>query len=250
MSNPNENRGHSDLVDEAQWRRLASRKIFFGHQSVGDDILRGIRELDASSSRGFLNIVSSDDPASVAGPALVEWHIGRNGDPASKDAAFRQILDKGFGQQGGVAIYKYCFVDLGCGVQPEALFRAYRENARSLLDRYPNLVLVHTTIPLTTVEPGWKAWAKRRLRRPVERDTAAERHHFNQLLRAEYSESQPIFDLAAAESMRPDGGREYFLMGGEKVDTLVPAYTYDGGHLNGAGQYAAARELLLTLASL
>lgn len=248
MSTASHNNRSISAINSTQWQKVASLKIFFGHQSVGDNLLAGLRELQAGYSSHPINVISSDDPASIAGPALIDWHIGQNGDPSSKDAAFREILDKGFGRQAGVAFYKYCFVDIGR--EPDSLFRAYSENTSLLRARYPNLVFVHVTIPLTTVEPEWKAWTKRKLGRQVERDTAVARHHFNQLLRTRYRGNEPIFDLAGAESTQSDGTRSFFVAGGEKVETLAAQYTSDGGHLNHAGQRATATKLILALAQL
>ena len=98
-------------LSDAQVRSLLSKKIFFGHQSVGANIVQGIADLMATDSRLTLILVSSSDPASVEGAAFVEAAIGANGDPVSKDTAFAAIVNNSFGVQGGVAMYKYCFVD-------------------------------------------------------------------------------------------------------------------------------------------
>ncbi|HZU08349.1 MAG TPA: SGNH/GDSL hydrolase family protein [Pseudacidobacterium sp.] len=238
----------SQMISESQWSRIEGLRIYFGHQSVGENILDGIRDIEKQSHRNSLRIVSSDDPSSIEGPALIESHVGRNGDPTSKNIAFRDILDKGFGAQGGIALYKYCFVDIRPETDVAKMFAEYRDNMRDLRSRYPRLTIVHVTIPLTTVEPGWKAVLKNLLGRPTERAIAEKRHQFNQLLRQEYAGKEPIFDLAEAESTLPDGSRAYFISRGERIYTLAPEYTYDGGHLNESGRNVTALRLLQTLA--
>jgi hypothetical protein len=238
------------MTSEIQWSKLASQRIYFGHQSVGENILDGIRDIEKQSHQNSLRIVSSDDPASIEGPALIESHVGHNGDPASKNAAFHSVLDRGFGKQGGIALYKYCFVDVRPETNVSKMFADYRDNMRDLRARYPQLTIVHVTIPLTTVEPGWKAFLKNLLGRPTERAVAEKRHQFNQLLREEYAGKEPVFDLAEAESTLPDGSRVFFTSHGEKIYTLAPEYTYDGGHLNQAGRQAVALRLLQTLGEL
>jgi hypothetical protein len=238
------------MISATQWSRLESLRIYFGHQSVGENVLDGVRDLEKQSHRNSLRIVASDNPAAVEGPAIIESHVGRNGDPASKNVAFREALDKGFGNQGGIALYKYCFVDVRPDTDVPRMFADYHDNMRDLHARYPGLTIVHATIPLTTVEPGWKAAIKGLLGRPTERALAEKRHQFNLLLRQEYSGKEPIFDLAEAESTLPSGARVYYTTHGEKIYTLAPEYTYDGGHLNGAGRQAVAKRLLETLASL
>lgn len=236
------------MISETQWKKLESLRIYFGHQSVGENILDGVRDIEKQAHRNNLHIISSEDPHRVPGPAWMESHIGRNGDPESKNLAFRDIIEKGFGEQGGIALYKYCFVDIRPETDINKMFADYRENMRMLAARYPQLTLIHVTIPLTTVEPSWKAWLKNLLGRPTERAIAEKRHHFNQLLRQEYAGKQPLFDLAEAESTLPDGSRVYFISHGEKIYTLAPEYTYDGGHLNEEGRQVVARKLLETLA--
>jgi hypothetical protein len=59
-----------------------------------------------------------------------------------------------------------------------------------------------------------------------------------------------VFDLAAIESTRPDGGRETFEVEGRQVPALVPAYTDDGGHLNGPAAERVARQLVALLATV
>ncbi len=82
------------LLTDQQIRSLASKRIFFGHQSVGDNILQGIRDLKASDPRLTLNLVSSADPETISGPAFIETHIGVNRNPDSKNDAFYAICRK------------------------------------------------------------------------------------------------------------------------------------------------------------
>lgn len=70
------------------------------------------------------------------------------------------------------------------------------------------------------------------------------------MLRAEYEDKEPIFDLAAIESMSPGGKREIFEKDGSTFYSLAPAYTDDGGHLNEIGSKIVASELLYFLANL
>ena len=237
-------------LSDQQIARLEERKIFFGHQSVGDNILQGIRDLIADDPRLKLKIVNSSDPESVPGPALVESHIGENGNPQSKDEVLATILSKGMGKQGGIAMYKYCFVDIDASTDVRQMFYHYRSGIDALKLKYPSLKIVHITVPLMTVEPAMKAWIKSLLGRPTARDADAKRNAFNDLLRQTYTGIDPIFDLAEVESTHADGSRSFFLLGNEKIYTLAPEFTTDGGHLNERGRRVAAERLLLVLAGL
>jgi hypothetical protein len=245
-------------LGDAQWRAIAAKRIYFGHQSVGANILDGIRQLAAGHPGAALRIVSSRDPAAVSGPALIESPVGENGNPRSKDADFVAAMERGFGQAGGVAMYKYCYVDTDAATNPDQLFAAYQRTAASLRAKYPQLTLVHITLPLTSLtaaaEPPLKRFAKQALGRPTNQDWAAAqnaiRHQYNTSLRAAYLGKAPVFDLARLESTHADGTRCTVTAGGRTVECLAPEWTDDGGHLNAAAQYMVARELLALLAAV
>jgi hypothetical protein len=65
------------MLNDLQIARLMSKKILFGHQSVGNNILKGITDLTSADPRLKLNIVRSSDPQLIAGPALVEFSVGQ-----------------------------------------------------------------------------------------------------------------------------------------------------------------------------
>jgi len=235
------------VLSDEQVARIASQKVFFGHQSVGNNIVQGIRELASSDPRLKINIVKSADPQSVTMPAFVEFEIGQNGDPQSKDDSFDRILAKGMGAQGGIAMYKYCYVDFDAGTDVGRMFEKYRAEIGALKAKYPALQIVHITVPLTIAELAPKAWIKSVLGKTTSQDLDVKRNQFNRLLRQTYADSDPIFDLAKVESTHRDGSRSYFTRGGEIIYTLAAEYASDGGHLNEAGRRAAAAELLQVL---
>jgi hypothetical protein len=241
-----------DLTGE-QRARLSSRKIFFGHQSVGADILSGIKELAVGDSTVVLRVVRSAEPASISGPALVESPIGTNGDPSSKAKAFAAALARGVGSDqgvGGVAMYKYCYLDFDASTDVPKIFREYREGIDRLKAANPGLTIVHITVPLTSGEAPARALIKRILGKPTVLDANAKRNQFNALLRQTYRSREPLFDLAALESTLADGTRSFAARGADTVYTLATEYTDDGGHLNARGRRHVAVSFLDLLASL
>lgn len=225
---------------------IATSRIYFGHQSVGANVLDGVRELSSAQPASPLAIVRTRDVDSVAGPALVEFTIGENGDPSSKARDFASVLDQKRGPTPGIAMFKYCYLDITPDTDVGRLFAAHRDSVRALQARHPELTFVHVTAPLTTLEPAPKLLVKRLLGKPTSRDVNRKRNEFNALLRREF-QGEPIFDLARIESSRADGSRTLFVAGGDTVYTLAPELTDDGGHLNAAGRRAAAMELLSVL---
>lgn len=238
------------MLSDQQISNLGAQKVFFGHQSVGENIIQGIRDLGIQNPRLKLNIVASDSPEKIAGPAFVESHIGKNEEPRTKDKAFHEIIDKGLGSQGGIAMYKYCYIDINHGTDVQRMFDHYRSNIADLKQKYPKLKIIHVTVPLTTVEVTIKSWVKTILGRDASREANYKRNLFNKLLRQSYANTDPIYDLADIESTHTDGSRSFFMRGNDKIFTLVPEFTTDGGHLNEIGRRIAADRLLLLIAAM
>jgi lysophospholipase L1-like esterase len=232
-----------------RWARLNETRVFFGHQSVGANILAGVSEIMAEDSTLRLSVARVDDPSSVIGPALLEAKIGENGDHRSKATAFEAALRNGMGQDGGIALFKYCYLDVHHGTDVDAMFANYVQTIETLRRTRPEITVVHVTLPLTRDESPLRRLAKTALRKPGGRDLNAKRNRYNELLRQRYA-GEPLFDLARVQSTLPDGSRTSFSHDGGTAFTLAPEYTHDGGHLNEAGRRAAALELLKVLAQV
>lgn len=232
-----------------EWERLSTRRIFFGHQSVGENIISGVRQLASDDGSARLRIVEAARPADVDGAALVHASIGRNYEPSSKNEAFLVALAR---SAPDIALYKYCYVDVCATTDVEAMFADYVRTIDEAQAMHPRLEMVHVTVPLTTGRPAGRARAaiKRMLGRAESAEAAnnVRRERYNALLRSRYAGRAPIFDLAEIESTRSDGTRSTFMSGSERAYTLAAELTTDGGHLNPAGQRAAALGLLHVLA--
>lgn len=226
---------------------LATRRIYFGHQSVGADLVAGVDMLLGDRADARLNLVQTRDLAVVSGPALVHFLVGRNEDPASKNRDFLRVLDARPAADHGIALLKYCFVDVNGAEDARSIFDGYRRTIDEVHRRHPDLTVVHVTMPLTTVESAAKSRVKHWMGRRSARDLARKRQEYNQLLRAAYAGREPVFDLADVESRRADGSRTFFIASGDTIFTLAPEYTSDGGHLNAVGRRVAAGQLLAVL---
>ncbi|MHB1170539.1 MAG: hypothetical protein ACYC28_14780 [Longimicrobiales bacterium] len=240
-----------DEISAAQWKRLASRPVFFGHQSVGRDLLAGIQRVLNERPEIGLTLVNIDGAVPGKRPAFYEANIGANREPATKADAFEAMLHDGFGARAGaIAMLKYCYVDVQPGTDPDSLFNDYARRADALRASFPGLTLVHVTIPLKSMPTGAAEWVKTRIGAPTQTVLNAKRNRYNDLLREHYRGTEPIFDLALLESTRSDGARRFSELKGEPVFGLAPEWTHDGGHLNEVAQRRFAAELLVTLALL
>jgi hypothetical protein len=221
-------------------------RIYFGHQSVGRNILDGVERLSQQAKAPVTIVAVGSNPAADAW--FAESYLGRNGEPASKCDAFREELDRLDGRVD-IALMKFCFVDFDGEIQPGDVFQKYSSTIEGLKQRYSGVVFVHATAPLHVSGSGVKQWIRDALGRgDVSRPANLKRAEFNDLLRKRYKD-EPIFDIAAVESTESGGGRRSFTMGGRTAYSLAPEYSSDGGHLNAAGSAVAARELLRTLAA-
>lgn len=231
---------------------LAGRRVLFGHQSVGGNILDGLRVLLRRSGRE-LPIVEpppADGAARFDGAesgVLVHAKVGRNADPQSKLDAFRELADAV--PQVDVALMKLCYVDFDERTDADALFTSYHDTLTDLARRHPSTAFVAVTAPLRQTPSGPGVLVRALLGRPNrgKRENLI-RHRFNERIRRAYPGTR-LFDLAALEATRPDGRRESFRYQGQPGEGLTSAYTDDGGHLNEAGREIAARAFVRSLAA-
>ena len=238
-------------IDAAEWEALASRRIFFGHQSVGRDIMLGVQRVLKEHPEIGLRVVTSDDPSQVEGPAFIEARIGKNREPETKANAFEAIVENGLADgSGAVAMLNYCYVDILPETDPDALFEDYARRIESLRQRHPELLFVHITLPLHTAPEGLMERIRTRLGRNTQTALNIKRNRYNDLLRERYEGVDPLFDLAKIQSTRADGTRAYTRYRGQNVYMLAPEWTYDGGHLNEEAQVRIAERFLAFLARL
>lgn len=238
-------------IPTAHRESLSRNHIFFGHQSVGVNILSGIQALSRQGEFTLDVVEARSADACPDHPALVHAAIGKNLDPISKIRDFAAVMRGGLGAQTDIAFLKFCYVDFESGSRLAEVFSEYKSTMATLEAEFPRTTFVHVTSPLTVVQSGAKALLKSVLGKKPSGITAnMARHQFNQLLRQEYQGKAPLFDLAALESTYPDGSRAVFEEGGRSYPKLIDAYSSDGGHLNENGARWIAAHLVAFLATL
>lgn len=243
--------GTGPMDDNALLRDFSAiqgKRILFGHQSVGGNIIDGLRDLTKGRTEIRFTIVDLQKNPHPSGPYFGEIRVGKNGDPDSKCDAFTRTVDTLLGDSLEIALMKFCYVDFERETDVKGMFSRYTATIDSLRRSAPAVTFVHATVPLTVRTPGWKKFLKRVLGKDESSDLLnRKRQEFNELLRSRYA-NEPLFDLAAVESTYPDGSREEFTQDGAAVYALIGALSDDGSHLNKSGRDAAARELVRVLA--
>jgi len=226
---------------------VAGKGLWFGHQSVGLNLLSGTQRLLDRNWGEEPVILATSDPARMGPGVLAEVGLGENYFPVGKIDAFQAAMGSGAPVQVGdkvdVAMMKFCFVDFydSAGYwatgSVAALFARYQAAVAAVRAAHPGLTVVHFTVPLVHVDeypyPG-----------------NDRREAFSALVRSTYGGGEPVFDLARLESTRADGVTR--CTDASQVPALCPEWARPGddGHLGVAGQDMASHALVYFLAAL
>ena len=248
------NYGDLKNISAAQWESISKKKIFFGHQSVGRNIVEGMKDVLKDYPQVKITIINSDKPQDLIPGIFEHSEIGRNEDPESKINGFSKLVRLGIGNNADIAFFKFCYVDITASTNAEALFKNYQETMEQLKKEYPDVKFIHFTVPLLR-QPGKsiKSSIKKFLGRGdgfFDNSHNIARNRYNELLKSAYEGREPVFDLARLEAISPDKTLSFFNDQGKQILSLCPEYTEDGGHLNAVGRKAVAEQLLVFLAGL
>ena len=243
-----------DDVPQEYWVKLAEKKIFFGHKSVGYNIIEGIEDILNERGQIKLNIVEARDLAKFDMPIFAHSQVGMNTDPVSKIEDFTSIMDAGVGNKVDIAFFKFCYVDVMRDSDPQKIFNRYSTAIEDMQRRYPQTKFLHVTVPICSAPKGAKRNLKHSIKlligKPGVLDDNMMRLRYNKYLNDAYCETESVFDLALIESIRASGFRCYAEKGVERVYVMAPEYTDDGGHLNALGRRRVAEQLLVILAEV
>lgn len=223
-------------VSDGELERAADQRVFFGHMSVGNNIISGMRSVYAEHGVAPPRFVEADVgevPGVGEGGAFVHTLIGENRHPYRKLDNFEAMLRAGLAEQVDVALVKFCYIDLRWDSDVDRLFDEYKQTMDELEADYPDVRFVHVTAPLTTGPYG----IKDHIKQVIGRNDNANRERYNERLREVYGDGQ-LLDLAALEGTAPDGTRKGELYGG---------YSSDGAHLNETGASLAAVQFVKML---
>jgi lysophospholipase L1-like esterase len=226
---------------------LASQRILFGHQSVGDNLIDGLRLL-AQEAQTPLNLQEVQSASQLTANAFAHTYVAENTQTLKKLSSFEQAMSAP-APGLNLALMKFCYVDITAQTDVKHLFAQYQQTVAKIKARQPGIKVVHVTTPLTTVQTGWKATLKTLMgKAPYGVLENLKREEYNQLLRQAYGSREPLFDLARAESHTADGKAHTIEWKSQAVPALVPQYSSDGEHLNAEGQRVVARAMVSALA--
>lgn len=228
--------------------QVAGLKIYFGHRSVGNNILGGIEQWEQETGVS-LKKVESKDFSSLGDASIVHFGVGSNSDPRSKIDEFVALVDQIPNEGAPVAFFKLCYVDITGDTDIDPLYEYYKERMLHLKENYPHIRFMISTVPLMGLQKGIKAVVKKILgRQPTGVLGNIKRNEFNERLIKDFRGVMPVFDLGGIESTRPDGTIETYSFKGKEYACMYKDYTYDYGHLTELGAKTLSYNLLAFLA--
>lgn len=246
----------ASAITTAKLTAVARTRVFFGHQSVGMNVLDAVPAVYADHGVSAPPIEQGRAEAGPNGGFIAHKSIDEGVIDAGKTALedFDRTMRGGMGRQVDVALMNFCWGDVFSDTDVDALFARYRDTMAALERDFPNVTFIHVTVPLTT-EPGrflfteLKTWVKTLIGR---RDVFSQRanvlrERLNALIRGEYA-GRHLFDLAAIESTKPDGTRVSGRYDDQGYFALYDGYASDMAFLNAVGAKIAATAFLEAIA--
>lgn len=249
-----ESKVEAPMGDDAAIKRdlesLATARVFFGHQSVGMDIIEGVRDLASKTGVTGITVVQVGKDSLPDGSYLAHAFVGENDKPDRKCDDFHAMVKDLSAKGLDVAVLKFCYADIRNTRNIAEMFDYYKQTLASLEKEFPSVAFVHTTVPVTRRSVWWKRTARAVLGKEDPWDVGStNRYEYNERVHSEYR-GTPLIDIARVESTRPDGSRATFEYKGKPAFELLEELTYDGGHLNEVGRQVVAREFIRVLADV
>ena len=236
-------------IPQPKWDNLVRQKIYFGHQSVGYNMIDGIEAILNENPNIKLNIKKGKNIDLFNIPIFAHDNNGSNRDTKAKIDDFCNTLKNGLGNTVDIAGFKFCYVDIENDSDIKGIFDYYKMKMNEISLKFPKVKIIHFTVPIKSLQAGPKGFIKKLLGKDIGIKDNMARLYFNELLVNEYKDHF-IFDLAEAESTYSDGSREYSEVDGKTIFTMIPAYTNDGGHLSKKGKLIIGSDLLIFLTNL
>jgi len=235
-------------LNKRTFDKLAPKRIYFGHMSVGNNIMEGVQDILRDNQNTGLTVLETETiPVDRTG-LFTHSPIGDNWHPLKKIDNFAEKINDGIGGKADIAFFKFCYIDMMADQDAEKVFETYKGAMENLKQQFPETAFVHVTVPLTVVQTGWKVPIKRLIgRTPGGYLDNINRNRYNKMLHAAYAGKEPIFDLADVEATTPQGAKTTFELEGQTYSSLYPDYASDGRHLNEQGRRHVAEKLLLFL---
>lgn len=249
-----------DRVGETCWADLRGKRVYFAHEELGGEIVKGVETVLARKSELGLQVFSyrgqereakgrerrgAGEATAFDKPGVFHATIGHDGEPEDKIDAFEEFLLSSGADKIDVAVLKLSCADIGRSTDVNRVLDRYTQAVESIRRARPKLEIIHCTAPLREADHGAKAAVKKMV--GVGTDAAnANRGRYNDLLRKRF-DGEIVLDLARAESRRLDGTEEVVVVKNERWPALAAEFGKGPHELTEAGRVTLGREFLLAL---
>lgn len=214
------------MIQKTDLYTLKGKKVYFAHQSVGNNIVQGLSSLiEKSEDIKFIKIVTLEDylkdnyEHNDSFFYFIHSRIGQNGHPDIKLNDFLQKCDSL--PDIDAAFIKLCYADVRHETDVQVLYKNYVETLSQLQKKHQQAKFIYFTVPYTTKEGYFKGTLKKVMGK---HDNNIARNKLNTLIRQ--TNNIDIFDIGFYESHLESDNTEL------EKEYLLKEYTYDNGHLN------------------
>ena len=125
-------------VSSEKLENFSQKKIYFGHQSVGFNIIDGIKDVMKDHTQIKLNIVETANESDFKVGLFAHSRVGKNVNPKSKTDEFVEFINKGIGGKADAAALKFCYVDIRADTNTKNVFIDYSDSISQLIKKYPD----------------------------------------------------------------------------------------------------------------
>lgn len=252
--------GGTEPTDAQKMTRAAQARIFFGHQSVGNNIVGGIAGAYTAMGLPTPRVLDTRNAPADSNPVFMENGIAQNYEPIDKIDDFVSIMNGPMGSQVDVALMKLCYVDFDASSSendPDVLFSYYQSAMATLEASHPNVIFIHIGAPVRTagstiqIPPSQMSSLTGNLGMASDAlPVYIKRDRYNSFFRQAYGSTGRHFDLAEFESTVGDGNLFAGVWNSYNYHVLNPSYASDGAHLNASGSQYMATELMKFIGGL
>lgn len=227
-------------VDQTLFDAVRTKKILFGHASIGGQIVEGLRTLSSQNPSKFA-MIFKEDPSALESPTLAFPYIGPNGNPFDKITRFENKIESTdangdiWGNVLDFAYFKFCYVDIGTNSDIKKIFNGYINSIKNLKTKYQTCQFIYFTVPL-----------EGKLNYEYDMIQNKNRHQLNEMIRNYVKQNGGyLYDLADLEAYDDSGiyqtfeyeGKTYPKAWFEPNNFINDGWTSDdGAHLNSKGK--------------
>ena len=146
-------------ISKTALNKLSEKRIFFGHRSVGNNILQGIDDILTQYPGINLKILKYEEVKSSKDNGIIHAWIDQNGSPQSIAEDYTRMVEKLPGKEMDFALIR--FTPWYGKKDMDEILKDYTIAIEQLKQRHSKTVFIHGTFPLNHSKTSFKTWIKK-----------------------------------------------------------------------------------------